>query len=168
MYIDMKKLNIRSRIINFITAVIIIAVIFLFLNGCRSSAGGDFTLEDIEGNSWTLSELRGKIVVLNFWATWCPPCREEIPDFIKVYEEYKDRGVQFLGISSEDISTLGDFNEYYGINYPILIDDGGVMRKWSVQAIPTTFVLDGEGNIVFKNVGIMTAEQLKNTIEDIL
>jgi cytochrome c biogenesis protein CcmG/thiol:disulfide interchange protein DsbE len=155
-----------------IIAVIVLTVVSLFIfTGCCSltdsgRSSGDFTLKDVNGNEVSLSEYRGEVVVLNFWATWCPPCREEIPDFIEVYDNYKDRGVQFLGVSSEDVNTLKDFISNYGINYTVLVDNEGVGDDWGIDAIPTTFIIDREGQVVFKTVGMMTRDQLENAIED--
>ncbi|HEY4695818.1 MAG TPA: TlpA disulfide reductase family protein [Candidatus Hydromicrobium sp.] len=150
-----------------ITSIILITLTFFIFTGCKSS-DGDFTLADLDGNEISLSDFNGKILVLNFWATWCPPCREEIPDFVEVYNKYKDKDVQFLGVSNEDIFTLKDFARDYDISYPILIDDANVMGKWGIRAIPTTFVFDKNGQIIFENVGSMTGEQLENVIEDAL
>jgi len=148
-----------------ITLMVFIIISFFIFTGCKSSYG-DFTLMDLDGNEISLSDFNGKVLILNFWATWCSPCREEIPDFVEVYNEYESKDVQFIGVSNEDISTLKSFVEDYGISYPILIDDANIMGKWGISAIPTTFVFDKNGQIIFKNVGMMTGEQLKNIIED--
>ncbi len=139
------------------------------ISDAGSNAAGyenDFTLIDLDGEEVSLSDFAGKIVMLNFWATWCPSCKAEIPDFIEVYDDYRDKGVQFIGVSDEDMPTLRQFVQEYGINYPILVDDAGIGGHWGVRAIPTTFILGRDGTVLFKNVGMMTRLQLVQAIED--
>jgi cytochrome c biogenesis protein CcmG/thiol:disulfide interchange protein DsbE len=159
---------------SFLPAFIILIIISLTVfTGCQlssggSTVGGDFTLNDLSGKEVSLSDYTGKIVILNFWATWCSPCRQEIPDFVDVFDDYKNEDIQFLGISNEDVYTLRNFVLKYDINYPILVDDAGVMNNWGIKGIPTTFIIDREGKIIYKNVGAMTKAQLVNIIEDVL
>jgi thiol-disulfide isomerase/thioredoxin len=131
----------------------------------------NFTLLDLDKNEVSLSDFQGKIVVLNFWATWCPPCKEEIPDFIEVNNLYKDKGVQIIGVSIDtDLKALEDFVEEFGIDYPTLVD--GTIDKigpvWGIRGIPTTFFLNENGEVIFKNIGMMTKEQLIEILDDII
>ena len=114
----------------------------------------DFTLKSLDGESYTLSDLRGKVVVVNFWATWCGPCRKEIPDLSRIYSAYKEQDVVILGISLDDVSTdkVRKFAENYKITYPILHGTRSELMRISrtyggVTAIPTTFLIDREGYI---------------------
>ena len=131
----------------------------------------DFTLLDLDKNEVSLSDYKGKIVLINFWATWCPPCRLEIPGFIEVNNLYKDKNVQFIGVSVDtDIKALKDFVEDYGINYPTLIDGtiDNISPVWGIRAIPTTFILNENGIVMFRNVGMMTKDQLIKVLEGLL
>lgn len=113
----------------------------------------DFTLTGLDGEQYTLSDYRGQVVIIDFWATFCPPCRDEIPHFIDFHTRYKDEGLIILGIGLDREEKLAPFSKSMGINYPILIDDRKTSSAYGVKSIPTTFILNREGEIVKKFVG---------------
>ena len=124
-------------------------------SGLRTLAP-DFALKDLTDRTVRLSDFVGKIRIVNFWATWCPPCRKEIPHFQALTTKYGDRGVVIIGISvdQEELSTVQTFVESMKISYPILIADPAVIRAYgSVASIPTTFLIDRKGQIFRKYVG---------------
>jgi peroxiredoxin len=109
----------------------------------------DLTLQTLDGETVTLSELRGQAVLINFWASWCPPCRNEMPAIQQVYEEYRDEGFTVLAVNSqEQEARVTAFAEPLGLTFPILIDrDGSVFDDYQVAALPTTFFVDRAGVI---------------------
>jgi thiol-disulfide isomerase/thioredoxin len=120
----------------------------------------DFTLKDLHNKKVTLSELRGKIVLVNFWATWCPPCRMEMPDLSWIYDHYKSQGLVILSITSEDVFTVGPFVVRAGYNPPVLIDAGGkVAKQFHVDGIPRSFVFNREGKLVGESIDQCTQRQ---------
>ena len=121
----------------------------------------DFLLSDLEGNIIDLSAYSGQVIMLTFWGTWCGPCRREIPDFIKLYDEYNADGLEIVGVAvqSGTSDNIKRFTEYYKINYPILTDiegsessktfyDYGTVTGVGTRAVPTTFIIDRDGYIV--------------------
>ena len=121
----------------------------------------DFAFEDLEGNTVRLSELRGKPVLLNFWATWCPPCRKEIPDLQRFYEQYGDR-ITLLGIDwGEDVEEVKRFLERYGATYTNLLDkDGKFFVRYRLTGLPTSYWIDEEGIIRGMWLGAMELEEM--------
>ncbi len=126
----------------------------------------DFTLTDLDGNSVTLSEYRGKVVFINFWATWCPPCRAEMPEIEAVYQEYKDKGVVVIGVDIlEPEDVVRQFVEQGGYNWIFVLDaTGAVSDDYKITAIPTSFFIDREGIIQVVKIGAMTKRAMENKL----
>jgi len=120
----------------------------------------DFTLEDLHGTKWTLKQLSGKVVVVNFWATWCPPCRKEMPDLETLYKRFKNQGLVILAISDEDPGKVKPFVEREKVSYPILLDPGRKVNElFEVEGIPKSFVYDRAGNLVAQSIDMRTQKQ---------
>jgi len=127
----------------------------------------DFELLDVNGKKVRLSDFKGKVIILNFWATWCPPCRAEIPGFIELYKKYKDKGVEIIGISLDEggVRDVFPFMKEFGINYQVLIGNYKVTQDYGgIRGIPTTFVIDKKGNIRAKYVGYRPKEGFERDI----
>lgn len=109
----------------------------------------DFSLADLDGNVHTLSDYEGQVVIINFWATWCRPCRSEMPALQAVYEEYQDEGLVLLAVNQDESpSTISSFIAEYGLSFPILLDDTlQVSRQYEIEAYPSTFFIDRRGRI---------------------
>ena len=108
-----------------------------------------FALEGLDGSEVSLARLQGKVVVLNFWASWCGPCRLEMPDFQKAWEEHQEQGVVFVGIAVDDTaSEASKFAEQVGVTYPLALDTtGDVARAYRIRAVPSTYFIDREGKL---------------------
>jgi len=120
----------------------------------------EFALTDLQGQTWELKELHGKVVLLNFWATWCPPCRSEMPDLDALYKQFKDQGFVVLAISDEDISKVQPYIEQYHYSYPILLDAGRkVHEAFNIEGIPKSFVYDRDGKLVAQSIDMRTRTQ---------
>ncbi|WP_147613278.1 cytochrome c biogenesis protein/redoxin [Treponema pectinovorum] len=135
----------------------------------------DFKLSDQYGNIWNLQDLKGKSIILNFWATWCPPCRAEMPDFQKVYEELKAQGndkVIILGVASpggnrdKSRAEVEKFLKDNGYSYPILMDESGkVVRDYYISAYPTTYLINSEGKVVDYVIGMLNEQSLRHIVD---
>jgi peroxiredoxin len=120
----------------------------------------DFTLTELNGKTWTLKELRGNVVVVNFWATWCPPCRKEMPDLETLYKQFKDQGLVILAISDEDAGKVRPFVAEQKVTYPILLDPGRKVNElFQIEGIPKTFVYDRGGKLVAQSIDMRTRRQ---------
>lgn len=133
----------------------------------------EFNLPDLSGRQHNISEWQGKVLAINFWATWCPPCLKEIPDFIALQQQYAAQGVQFIGIALEDKEPVAKFAAASNINYPILLggDNGITLAQQlgdSVGAVPYTLVVDRQGQIVHRHPGEFSKEQLVDVITPLL
>ena len=131
----------------------------------------DFTLKTSDGKTIQLSKLKGKVVLVNFWAAWCGPCRYEIPDFMDVYTQYKSKGFELIGIAldEEGWEVVKPYATEQKINYPIVVGDGELaMAYGGIEAIPTSFLVDKDGYIVGKHVGVLPKEMLENSLKQIL
>ncbi len=133
-----------------------------------------FTLTDIEGKEVSLSDFKGKVVFLNFWATWCPPCRREIPAFIELVDQYKDDGFIVVGVAVDPrefqgVDKVKPFAEQMGINYPVLYDSKGVSQIYGgISSIPTTFVINRDGKVVDRIVGSRPKDVFEGIIKGLL
>ena len=120
----------------------------------------DFALTDLSGKTWTFSELRGKVVLVNFWATWCPPCRKEMPDLEALYARFASKGFVVLGISDEEAATAEPFIRERKVSFPVLLDPGRkVNEMFVVEGIPKSFVYDREGKLVAQSIDMRTQKQ---------
>ncbi len=128
-----------------------------------------FTLSDMKGRPISLSNYRGKVVILDFWAPWCPPCRREIPDFISLQNQYASQGLQIIGIGLDQPNNVASFVRQYGINYPVVVGNDAISNLYGgVSGIPTTFIIDKEGNISNKFEGFTDRTVFEEEIKKLL
>jgi len=152
----------------FIIPLALVLVALVSVCNSRSAAedppaAPDFRLKELNGGTVSLSDFEGKVLFMNFWATWCPPCRVEIPDFIEAYDEYKEKGMAILGISLDrnGKDMVSEFAQKQKMNYPVAIATNDLFSNYPPpQYIPTTLVIDVTGKIRYTKVGLMTKEEL--------
>ena len=130
----------------------------------------DFRLSDLSGAAWHLSDERGKVVLLNFWATWCPACQYEMPDLVEVAHRYSDHGLAIVGIDMDDdaAQTVPSFIQHYRVPYRIVIADSGFEMANDLEALPTSVLLDRQGRIVKSWVGAVSEAELAPYLNQLL
>lgn len=126
----------------------------------------NFQLQTISGQKISLNDLKGKKVVLNFWATWCPPCREEIPEIVAFYENNRHR-VEILAVHVEHNSNIKEFIQQYQMKFPVVVDRHSLVSSlYRIFVIPTTFIIDENGYIITRHIGPIKKEQLQTYINE--
>jgi peroxiredoxin len=131
-----------------------------------------FTLPDLEGNEISLADFEGKVVVLDLWATWCPPCRKEIPFLVSLYNDYRDQGLEIVGVGldQQGAAVIAPFVEANDVTYTILVGNQDISRTYKVSGIPMTLMIDRDGVVASKDVGFapqMEAE-MRTRVEELL
>jgi peroxiredoxin len=136
----------------------------------ESSRAPAWELKDLDGKSVSSSDFKGKVVILNFWATWCPPCKEEIPGFVELQKKYGGQGLAVVGVSLDEhrLSKVRRFIEETEINYQIVLGNVMMMQNFGGSGLPTTFVIDRSGKIVAKHVGFTSKETFEKELVPLL
>ncbi|MBM4351387.1 MAG: TlpA family protein disulfide reductase [Deltaproteobacteria bacterium] len=168
---------IRQPFLKNISVFGICLALALFIPHCAQktkdpASAPDFTLKTIEGHEVALSGLRGKVVLLDFWATWCGPCKESIPHLIQLYKSYQDKGFELIGMSTDkagDVEMVRRFVKSMDIPYPIIMTPDEVARNYKVTGLPTTVLIDKEGKVREKIVGFNSAigQQIAARVEEL-
>ncbi|MDF1583131.1 MAG: TlpA disulfide reductase family protein [Methyloprofundus sp.] len=133
----------------------------------------NFSLTDLRGEITPIAKWRGKILIINFWATWCPPCLKEIPDFIALQNEYADKNVQFIGIAIDTPELVADYLAFIDINYPILMAEveGQALAKQLgnvVNAVPFTLIVNANNDIIFRHPGELSKTKIRQLIDPLV
>ena len=134
----------------------------------KGQAAPDFQLTDLDGNTVRLADLRGKAVLLNFWATWCPPCKVEIPWFVDLQRQYGSQGLQIVGVAMDEghpRDKIAAFAKEMGVNYPVLLGNDKVADNYGgVDALPTTFYIGRDGKIVSRVFGLVSHREVEQNV----
>lgn len=141
------------------------------LRAATSQPSAAWELKDVDGKLVKSSDFAGKVVILDFWATWCGPCRMEIPGFIELQKQYADKGLVVVGVSldQDGASVVKNFMEKTGVNYPVVLGDEKIVNAFGgVEGIPTTFVIDRDGKIIRKHVGYTAKAEFEAEIKPLL
>lgn len=157
-----------------LTKVFMILLPVFVLSACTSSLGiaqpaPDVNLQDMNGKPVQLSEFKGKVIILDFFATWCPPCKQEIPDFVALQKQYGDQGFVMIGVSLSRVEDVRPFAAALGVNYIVLIADSAVISAYGpVRAIPMTYIIDKDFKVAAKYIGYRPKSTFENDIKTLL
>jgi cytochrome c biogenesis protein CcmG/thiol:disulfide interchange protein DsbE len=180
LYLDTSEQTAEWRLSWTAVAFLIATVVFIIFLGVSLSRVGqtqptsgpapDFTLRTFEGDAFSLADQRGKVVIINFWASWCEPCRDEAPILQDVWERYRDRGVAMVGVAYLDVERDSlAYIEEFGLTYPHGLDVGkAISDQYKIQGVPETFIVDQEGNIVKLYIGPVVEGQLDAILDRLL
>jgi thiol-disulfide isomerase/thioredoxin len=129
-----------------------------------------FSLPAIGGGDWRMAEQRGKVLLVNFWATWCPPCRRETPELVELHKRYAERGFSVVGITLDDEPerVVPEFVQKYRVPYPVLTPTAGFEMAARIESLPTTYLVDRDGRIARTYVGAVTVDALAEDIAALL
>jgi thiol-disulfide isomerase/thioredoxin len=173
----------RSPLVLVVVAFVVALMLYVGYHKARRSGGSlttrltqsspapDFSLESLDGKTTHLSDFRGKAVLLNFWATWCGPCKIEMPWFVDFQKQYGSQGLQIIGVAMDDASKedIGKFAKDMGVNYPILIGKEAVGDQYGgIPGLPETFLIARDGKIVDKIIGLRGKAEIEDAIKDAL
>jgi len=162
-----------TRTRTLLLALLLAAVAFVAIvhrrsppRGAQGSLAPDFTLQTLDGAPLRLSDYHGKVVLLDFWATWCAPCREEIPRFVDWQRRYGAQGLQVIGVSMDDSAgPVQKFNREFGINYPVALGNQEVASRYGgILGLPVNIVIGRDGRIVSKHLGMANLSQLEQEL----
>ena len=161
----------KTRFVFIVAAVVILVLFLASLAGAETDTQvPNLELITLEGQPWRLSDYKGRVVLINFFATWCGPCRKEVPDLVSLHKEHGSKGFSVVGLAvSSGAEDVAKFSSKYGINYPVAMYGKDEVEKYgAIKAVPTTFLVDREGNLAGGAEGLLDKDALEKKILELL